>query len=182
MLKNNQNRQNPTSTCLKTGGPLRGSSGALRAPPGPLRGPSGAPPGPSGPPPGPSGPRRGPPGPLRGPLIYGATGTARRAPAVLEGFGGQVWLKIGRNPTLKFPARLPSGTQIVGTWSRVELPGARLCPRPGCTRVAGDRRRWRRAGRSAAPKLGGNYKNQIKALSGLNRSLLGPYKVPNRAQ
>ncbi len=31
-------------------------------------------------------------------LILGAIGTAGRAPVVLEGFGGQVWPKIGRKP------------------------------------------------------------------------------------
>ncbi len=35
----------------------------------------------------------------------------RTSPVVLEGFWGQVWPKINRKPTRKFPARLPSGTQ-----------------------------------------------------------------------
>ena len=70
MCKNGQNRQNPISTWLKTGGPSGAPPGAPPGPGGPLRGPGG-----------PSGPRRAPPGPLRGPLIVGATGTAGRAPS-----------------------------------------------------------------------------------------------------
>jgi hypothetical protein len=37
----------------------------------------------------------------------------RTSPVVLEGFWGKVWTKIGRQPTRKFPARLPSGTQLL---------------------------------------------------------------------
>ncbi len=36
----------------------------------------------------------------------------KTSPVDLDGSGGQVWPKIGRKPTHKFPARLPSGTQI----------------------------------------------------------------------
>ncbi len=35
----------------------------------------------------------------------------KTSPVDLEGFGGQVWPKIGRKPTQQIPARLPSGTQ-----------------------------------------------------------------------
>ncbi len=35
----------------------------------------------------------------------------KTSPVVLEGFWGQVWPKIDRKPTRKFPVRLPSGTQ-----------------------------------------------------------------------
>ena len=36
----------------------------------------------------------------------------RASPGDLEGSWGQVWPKIPGNPTRKFPARLPSGTQL----------------------------------------------------------------------
>ncbi len=39
----------------------------------------------------------------------------KTSPVVLEGFCGQVWPKICRKPTRKFPARLPSGMSAVGS-------------------------------------------------------------------
>ncbi len=36
----------------------------------------------------------------------------KTSPVNLEGFWGQVWQKIDRKPTQKFPARLPSGTHL----------------------------------------------------------------------
>ncbi len=39
----------------------------------------------------------------------------KTSPVDLEGFWGQVWPKIGRKPTHKFPARLPSGTRMTET-------------------------------------------------------------------
>ncbi len=49
-------------------------------------------------------------------LVCGAEFWCKRhyntSPVVLEGFGGQLWPKIGRKPIRKFPARLPSGTQL----------------------------------------------------------------------
>ena len=71
--ENRQNRQNSTSTCLKTGGPLRGPSGAPPGPSGPLRGPS-------------------------GPPDFWCNRHCRTSPVVLEGFWGQVWPKIDRKP------------------------------------------------------------------------------------
>ena len=89
--ENRQNRQNPISTCLKTGGPLRGPSGA---PPGPHQGPSGA--------------LRAPPGPPD----FWCNRHCKTSPVVLEGCWGQVWPKIGRKPLKSTENRKNPNTEV----------------------------------------------------------------------